>query len=64
MNDFAIRIRLEGDTCYVHPRGERIDNVDTSSRFTYAEAVALAEVYRLSWKAEASIIDVKKLTEF
>jgi hypothetical protein len=60
MNDYIVKVECEGDTWYVHATGDRINNHKTASRYTLAKAEAIAEVYRLRWRATATVIDAKR----
>lgn len=59
MNEYIVKVECEGDTWYVRADGARINSVRSASRYTLAEAEAIAEVYRRSWRAVATVIDAK-----
>jgi len=61
---WVVRVTMGGDTWYLHQCGSRINNPDTATRFSAAEAENVAHNYRNAYKwAKPEVVTVNTFSE-
>jgi hypothetical protein len=58
MRQFIVKVTAEGQTWFIHERGERIGNSETAVRFDADKANELSAFYRKHWRAETEVVPI------